>query len=485
MIFILFRLEVLWIILNFILINITLIGCFFTIIFFIHLKLKSKNKSKKNLKTITFVHPNCTDCGGGEKVLWYMIHTMLSDAMEYGINKYFTGQIYVKIITARNQESNLIKQKLQDIFNINFFNERYSSVINSIELVRIKNDFLLKPQNFATMLFQILGQIIFAFEILLNCFSDIYIDTTGLPFIYFILKYLGQAKLNSYIHYPFISVDMINDIKNNTFGVHSRGIISKIQFLNQLKVFYYNLILDLYKFNCEQLSYAQCNSTWTFNHMKQILKNVKLSLLYPPCNTSKFCEIAKNRDRKNLIVSFGQFRPEKNHRLQVRIMEDLFKRGKVPQNLELHIIGGCRDIKDEEFANSLQNEINEKGLMNNIKLIKNAPFNLLLEEFKIAKIGIHTMKDEHFGISIIEMMASGMIVIAHKSAGAKLDIIDKALNIVGFTVVKDEDYAPQIEMIINNCVDINQISLDAVTWAQTFGEESFKNKFCSDFNEMI
>lgn len=33
------------------------------------------------------------------------------------------------------------------------------------------------------------------------------------------------------------------------------------------------------------------------------------------------------------------------------------------------------------------------------------------------------MKAEHFGISIVEMMAAGLIVLAHKSAGPKMDII--------------------------------------------------------------
>jgi len=33
------------------------------------------------------------------------------------------------------------------------------------------------------------------------------------------------------------------------------------------------------------------------------------------------------------------------------------------------------------------------------------------------------MEFEHFGISIVEMMATGIPVIAHNSAGAKEDII--------------------------------------------------------------
>jgi alpha-1,2-mannosyltransferase len=33
------------------------------------------------------------------------------------------------------------------------------------------------------------------------------------------------------------------------------------------------------------------------------------------------------------------------------------------------------------------------------------------------------MEAEHFGISIVEMLAAGLIVVAHNSAGPRFDII--------------------------------------------------------------
>ena len=46
-----------------------------------------------------------------------------------------------------------------------------------------------------------------------------------------------------------------------------------------------------------------------------------------------------------------------------------------------------------------------------------------IELFAKSKVAIHTMKEEHFGISVVEMMSAGLIVIAHDSAGPKMDII--------------------------------------------------------------
>jgi alpha-1,2-mannosyltransferase len=40
-----------------------------------------------------------------------------------------------------------------------------------------------------------------------------------------------------------------------------------------------------------------------------------------------------------------------------------------------------------------------------------------------AAVGIHTMWNEHFGISVVEMMAAGLVVVAHNSGGPSMDIV--------------------------------------------------------------
>jgi alpha-1,2-mannosyltransferase len=54
---------------------------------------------------------------------------------------------------------------------------------------------------------------------------------------------------------------------------------------------------------------------------------------------------------------------------------------------------------------------------------------------------MHTMKHEHFGIAIVELMSSGIITVAHNSAGPKLDIIGGAKKDVGFLADDLEGYA--------------------------------------------
>lgn len=63
------------------------------------------------------------------------------------------------------------------------------------------------------------------------------------------------------------------------------------------------------------------------------------------------------------------------------------------------------------------------GIDQKVKFLKNLPRDEMIKRFGQAKVGLHTMEDEHFGISVVELMASGLLTIAHNSAGPKQDII--------------------------------------------------------------
>ena len=69
--------------------------------------------------------------------------------------------------------------------------------------------------------------------------------------------------------------------------------------------------------------------------------------------------------------------------------------------------------------------VHELKMENNVIFLKNIPWKNLYEELKQSMIGFHTMRDEHFGIVVVELLAAGLVTIAHKSAGPKYDIIQE------------------------------------------------------------
>ena len=471
----------------------------------IYFKLKFQHNliyKNANIKTISFVHPFCSDCGGGEKVLWRMILSLITyyDDINHQNQNQNLQKIKINVISGRKDDKEKLFEKLKTRFGIelknNIMTKTKNKLVLEVELITMNSGYMLRPKNFLTMFLQILAQIYFAIEIITKVYSDVYCDTTGLPFTYFILKYLGHAKVSAYTHYPFISNDMIYQVQNNISGIHSRGNLNKNKFIRKIKLYYYNLIMKMYKFMGNKcLSFAYVNSTWTFNHMKELWDNLykqnKLQILYPPCSISLYKEAAKNDIRENIIVSFAQFRPEKRQEMQIRILSKLRKKlaGEPEFNdLELHIIGGVRNNEDKQIFDNLNDYANKLHVGNYVKFIPNGTVEQITEEFSKAKIGIHTMFEEHFGITLIEMMAAGLIVVTHNSAGAKNDILksDGEMMKPGFLVNDENEYVSQIEEILRNYNEIKGLIINNSTQrAEKFSDEAFKEKFLYKLKEFL
>jgi len=78
-------------------------------------------------------------------------------------------------------------------------------------------------------------------------------------------------------------------------------------------------------------------------------------------------------------------------------------------------------------------------------MYKNLSFDEITKKLTAGMIGLHTMEYEHFGITLVEMLAAGLIVVAHNSAGPKLDILSDG---VGFLCENIEDYILSIVKIM-------------------------------------
>ncbi|KRX03752.1 hypothetical protein PPERSA_04260 [Pseudocohnilembus persalinus] len=93
-----------------------------------------------------------------------------------------------------------------------------------------------------------------------------------------------------------------------------------------------------------------------------------------------------------------------------------------------------------------------------VEFIVSPTFQNLQQIFQKCQIGIHTMEYEHFGIAIVEMMAGGLITIAHNSAGPKEDIIQNNDKQQGFLCDKEEDYIEALEKSIQIFADNELLS---------------------------
>lgn len=169
---------------------------------------------------------------------------------------------------------------------------------------------------------------------------------------------------------------------------------------------YYCLLALLYGMagSCSDL--IMVNSSWTLDHILSLWRAPnRTSVVYPPCDVSAFADVPleEDGDRKcHSIVSVGQFRPEKDHRLQIRAFKKVLDRrgdgagGR--ESLKLVLIGGCRNQEDEDRVLMLRGLCQELGVADRVAFKLNVPFEELKREIAEATIGLHTMWNEHFGI---------------------------------------------------------------------------------------
>jgi hypothetical protein len=74
-------------------------------------------------------------------------------------------------------------------------------------------------------------------------------------------------------------------------------------------------------------------------------------------------------------------------------------------------VGSCRGPADEERIRTLQEQAAELGLEQSLEWCVNASHDDVRRILGGAIGGLHSMLDEHFGISVVEYMAAGEMLI--------------------------------------------------------------------------
>ncbi|XP_011136794.1 GDP-Man:Man(3)GlcNAc(2)-PP-Dol alpha-1,2-mannosyltransferase isoform X2 [Harpegnathos saltator] len=431
-----------------------------------------KRKEREQKGTVVGIfHPYCNAGGGGERVLWFAVHAIQNQYPDVNIAIY-TGDLYA--------DPEEILSKAEKVFDV-----KLQRNIEFIYLHRRKwVEAAMYP--YFTLLGQSLGSIWLGIEALNSLTPDMYIDTMGYAFTYPLFKYIGGCRVGSYTHYPTISYDMLKYVYRRVVSHNNRKIIARNPIFTMAKLAYYNLFALLYGWvgNCAET--VMVNSSWTEDHINSIWKcPLKTHRVYPPCSVKHLTELPLLSDEEKgdciRIVAVAQFRPEKDHPLMLRAMFELrsILREEVWEKVKLICIGSCRDAEDEARVKDMQDLTKHLALEKNVKFKLNIPYSELVSELQRATIGLHTMWNEHFGISIVECMAAGLIMVAHASGGPKADIIETQKgSMTGFLAETEEEYSKTLAYII--CMspsDRNAIRLAARSSVSRFSCENFEREF--------
>lgn len=410
--------------------------------------------------TIGFLHPRCLDGGGGERVLWCAVL-----AVNFCYPSY-----HVVVYSEWDQPNAEVGARLRAQFGFD--------AVPTFEKVPIPCK-VVEAQRYPrlTLLLQSLGAILLGARAYMKHPANVFVDTANLAFANVVPSILG-ARTMSYVHYPTISTDMLQVVRTRTAQFNNSQVVAQSSVLSNAKLLYYKCFAYFYALAALFCRSPIANSSWTYNHLRALWWNENIVTLYPPClkgNESCASDDDKRDDR--LIVSLGQFRPEKNHELQLEALAIVAKL-QPESKLRLLMIGGARNNVDKRRAEELQKDAIDRNLPVTVKV--NATRTEVVQALQSASIGIHTMRDEHFGISVVELQRAGLITLAHRSGGVALDIVQD--GVTGFLVDTAEDYAQAILHVTSNLGNQKRAAIRKASRDSTarFSDENFMKKFIEE-----
>lgn len=426
--------------------------------YFVKIRFVNEYPEPTTVKNVGLFHIPCHANGGGEKVLWAIVNKLVEEK-KYNIHIY----------------SDTIKDKDLMISKVNkFFG--YSLSTKDFNLIELPEGYLTYSEHWTVFsrYLEGLSHYLVAFRALDVYMPDIFVETFTAHFSPIAVKLLNpKLKVMTYVHYPFTGPHVLEAYLNEAMD-DLQGVKSRI--FAAIKYVYHGGLYYLYKWMGSFSDVCFTNSSWTQKHMEANWGD-KCEVLYPPCNVDEFWnQDFKTKDK--VVVSLGQYRPEKRHDLQLDMMK--YHLEKHPNSdIKFKILGSGKFEESEKAFQRLQKRVKDEKIKN-VELLKDLPFDTLKNTIRSATFGVHTMIDEHFGISIVELLSGGLVTLAHNSAGPKDDILGNGKEaLYGILANNDQDFKEKFDQMLTEYYsnpDKQKQYQQMILRGQKFARENLSNE---------
>jgi len=215
------------------------------------------------------------------------------------------------------------------------------------------------------------------------------------------------------------------------------------------RLYYWPIVFQL-KRKVRSTGLLLCNSCYTRGAIMGYWGRVA-EVVYPPVDVEDFKPVVK----EFFVVSVGRFAPEKNFELVVEV---------------------ARRMPDVKFVIAGRRNSNNPSYFDRIVALRPGNVDLVVDvsrgELSVllgrAKVYLHGMVGEHFGISVGEAMAAGCVPVVHSSGGPK-----EIVGSYGFLYSSVEECVKAVESALRCEVD----PVVFVERAKMFSSDSFKKNF--------
>jgi glycosyltransferase involved in cell wall biosynthesis len=254
---------------------------------------------------------------------------------------------------------------------------------------------------------------------------DITINTHGdtLPYYHFSLL---KNNAITYCHFPSAkyhidseSLEYLRDIRVANFphvydidySKNNEAPILDLETKQKVKR-YFKFLRDKYD-NLMKNTLVLTNSEYTRKAISNAF-NIDAKVLYPPVDVDTFRDIAlKSNQREDMILVLSRIAPDKQIENAIEVARLMRGRG-IRKGM---IIAGNLHHYDHHYYQQLKNMIADYDLSDYVSFQTNISFSKLVQLMQFAKVSFHPRIGEHFGISIVEAMASGLVPVVSNIGG--------------------------------------------------------------------
>lgn len=213
------------------------------------------------------------------------------------------------------------------------------------------------------------------------------------------------------------------------------------------------------------------NSSFT-QHIVENVVGIRPIILYPPVSIPKRGAMPKRRD--DIVLTISRFSKEKR-------LESVFEIARRVPSAKFII---CGLLGDKRYYLRLL-KMRKEYKLRNVVLCPNIARDRLNELMERSKVYLHTMPFEHFGISIVEGMAHGLVPLVHRSGGPWMDILQGINGLYGYAYSDENEASSYLYELLKNEELYQKMSKKAISRALMFSEGAFKQRFKNIVNQLM
>ena len=159
------------------------------------------------------------------------------------------------------------------------------------------------------------------------------------------------------------------------------------------------------------------NSSWSANLIRCV-HGMDSLVVYPPINPDIDLsgDVEPFYSRKDIVFTVSRLIPEKNIESIIEIAFRL-------RGLKFVICGTTGGDVSRRYIDGLRRAIAEKDLVDKLYIYENCSRDDIKRFYRSAKVYLHPMYVEHFGIAVLEAMAFGTPVLVYADGGAYTDLV--------------------------------------------------------------